>query len=49
MLRAASSADDLRQAWPPLLVSLLLLWIWLAFGPGAAAAASSWAWRAMAG
>jgi Na+/H+ antiporter NhaD/arsenite permease-like protein len=30
-------ADYLRQALPPVVLSLLLLWLWLAFGPGSGA------------
>ncbi|MDO8376425.1 MAG: SLC13 family permease [Aquabacterium sp.] len=33
-----SFAGYLRQALPPVVLSLLLLWAWLAFGPGAKAA-----------
>ncbi len=29
-----SFADYLQAAWPPVLLSLVLLWLWLAFGPG---------------
>jgi Na+/H+ antiporter NhaD/arsenite permease-like protein len=34
-------ADYLRQALPPVVLSLLLLWLWLAWGPGSGAAADA--------
>jgi Na+/H+ antiporter NhaD/arsenite permease-like protein len=34
-------ADYLRQALPPVGLSLLLLWLWLAWGPGSRAAATA--------
>jgi hypothetical protein len=34
-------ADYLRQALPPVGLSLLLLWLWLAWGPGSRAAAAA--------
>jgi Na+/H+ antiporter NhaD/arsenite permease-like protein len=33
-------ADYVRQALPPVAISLLLLWLWLAYGPGARAAST---------
>ena len=34
-------ADYLRQALPPVVLSLLLLWLWLSFGPGRRATADA--------
>ena len=33
-------ADYVRQALPPVAISLLLLWLWLSYGPGARAASN---------